>query len=100
MWLSSTLHPSFGSTATILCDNYGSPLPVGQFVVFPQPAQPTIQTRGAAAAAGRRDKRWLSGTVRTPYFVRKTGKSVKHEHKQVLQNKEYVVTSDGNKSNK
>jgi len=82
---SRTLHPSYGGTTSILCDNYGFPLPVGRFVVFLQPAQPTAQTRGAAVAG--RDKRWLSGTVRTPYFVRKIGKSVKHEHKQVLPNK-------------
>ena len=49
------LHPSYGETAIILCDNYGLPLPVGRVVVFPQPAQPTAQTRGAAVAGS--DKR-------------------------------------------
>ena len=66
---SRPLHPSCGQTATILCDNYRLPLPVGRFVVFPQPAQPNAPTRGAAVAG--RDTRWLSETVRTAYFVRK-----------------------------
>jgi hypothetical protein len=45
------LLPSYGETSIILCDNYGLPLPIVRFVVFPQPAQ----TRGAAAAGS--DKR-------------------------------------------
>jgi len=81
-----------------LCDNYGFPLPVGRFVAFPQPAKPTGQTRGAAVAVS--DKPRLSGTARTPRFAGKIGKSVTHEQKQVLPNKEYAATSDGDKSNK
>jgi hypothetical protein len=62
-------------------------------------ARPTDRSNARCSCSGK----WQTLVVRNHkncVFCTENAKSVKQEHKSVLPNKEYEVTSDGNKANK